>query len=302
MNRPRPARWLEPARALAAHPRLPDAASVVLVVLIGWQLAAITWAALPASEAGRMPEPAPIRAGGSEQASGADPNPAARLARLHLFGRPADGEDAGQSSGPANADAPETQLNLTLKGVYAPGDGEGVAIIAAGGGPEKVYSVGDEIAGNARISGIFDDRVVLRRNGRAETLRLDLADNGTTSADAGGSGVSPDAAAVREARRLRERLLDNPLQLARMVRFQPYRRNGELVGYRIRGRSGDAELLGELGIRPDDVITRINGIPLTDPANGNRALNELRDARMINVTVLRDGSSRQLSIPIGETG
>lgn len=301
MIRSNPARWFERARALALHPRLPDAAGVVLAALLGWQLAALTWTALPGTAAATMPEPQPPRAASGDTDPGADAS--ARLARLQVFGSVPDEEPQQDNSDKADADAPETQLNLTLKGAYAPGDGSGIAIVATGGGPEKVYAVGDTIAGNARITGIFGDRVVLRRNGRAETLRLDLADAGM-AADDGDDDESkaPASSAVERAAELRGRLRDNPLELARMVRFEPHRQDGELVGYRIQGRSGEAELLGELGIRPSDVITRINGIPLTDPANGNKALQELRDARMINVTVLRDGSSRRLSIPIGEAG
>ncbi|MEF8834372.1 MAG: PDZ domain-containing protein, partial [Halofilum sp. (in: g-proteobacteria)] len=87
-----------------------------------------------------------------------------------------------------------------------------------------------------------------------------------------------------------------------MVRFQPHTEDGELIGFRIQPRTNEARLLEEVGIRPDDVITRVNGIPLNDRAQGNRALQELRDASMIDVTILRDGRSQRLSIPIGAPG
>jgi len=293
--------WIERARAVPAHPRLPDAVALVLVVLLGWQLAGLTWAALPAPATARMPA-----ANVTESTSGAGATgeaPTARLARLHLFGEPpADGDR--DRSPETETDAPETQLNLTLMGVYAPGESGGLAIIATGGGPEKVYAVGDTIAGSARITGIFEDRVVLRRGGQAETLRMELAkvrsgpsNRQAETRDAGGGG-----GIVERARALRERLRQNPLELARMVRFQPYVEDGELVGFRIQPRSDDAQLLEEAGIRPSDVVTRVNGIPLNDRAQGNRALRELRDASMINVTILRDGRSERLSIPLGNPG
>jgi len=298
---PNTQQWIERLRAVLAHPRLPDAVGLVLVVLLGWQLAGLTWAALPAPASARMPATDAAASAGSGGDTGEAPT--SRLARLHLFGEPpADAERDGSPE--TETDAPETQLNLTLMGVYALGETGGLAIIGTGGGPEKVYAVGDTIAGSARITGIFADRVVLRRDGRAETLRMELAkvpsgqaDQRMPTGDAqGGGGI------VERARALRERLRQNPLELARMVRFQPYVEDGELVGFRIQPRSDEAQLLEEAGIRPSDIVTRVNGIPLNDRAQGNRALRELRDASMINVTILRDGRSERLSIPLGNPG
>lgn len=301
MRAPNTHRWIERARAALAHPRLPDAVGLILIVVLGWQLAGLTWAALPAPASARMPaanvaEPPGI---------GGDPGeaPAARLARLHLFGE-APADDGGTRSPETATDAPETRLNLTLTGVYAPGEAGGLAIITVGGGPEKVYAVGDTVAGSARITGIFEDRVVLRSNGRAETLRMDLAKAPPGQADrqVQTRGAEDDRGIIERARALRERIRQNPLELARMVRFQPYVEDGELVGFRIQPRSDEAQLLEEAGIRPSDVVTRVNGIPLNDRAQGNRALRELRDASMINLTILRDGRSERISIPLGSPG
>lgn len=294
-------RWTERVRAALAHPRLPDAVGLALVVALGWQLAGLTWAALPVPASARLPPAGAAEASGS--GSGTGEVPTARLARLHLFGEPP-ADDDRQRSPETETDAPETQLNLTLLGVYAPGESGGLAIIATGGGPEKVYAVGDTIAGSARITGIFEDRVVLRRDGRAETLRMDLAKvpSGQADRQVRTRGDGQGEGIIERARALRERIRQNPLELARMVRFQPYVEDGELVGFRIQPRSDEAQLLEEAGIRPSDVVTRVNGIPLNDRAQGNRALRELRDASMINVTILRDGRSEQLSIPLGSPG
>lgn len=288
-------------RAALAHPRLPDAVALVLVVALGWQLAGLTWAALPEPASARIPAASAAEASGSGSETGEAPT--ARLARLHLFGE-ATADDDRQRSPETETDAPETQLNLTLLGVYAPGESGGLAIIATGGGPEKVYAVGDTIAGSARITGIFEDRVVLRRDGRAETLRMELAKVASGQADrqAQTRGDNQGQGIIERARALRERIRQNPLELARMVRFQPYVEDGELVGFRIQPRSDEAQILKEAGIRPSDVVTRVNGIPLNDRAQGNRALRELRDASMINVTILRNGRREQLSIPLGNPG
>lgn len=296
--------WIDRARTLATHPRLPEVASVVLVVVLGWQLAGLTWALLPAAPAAAPPPgPAAGRSVDRPATSGSRTDPAARLAKLHLFGAADSGpEGAAAKARLAAANAPETRLDLTLKGVYAPGGGDGLAIISAGGGPEEVYAVGDTIAGDAEVSGVFADRVVLRRAGGPEVLRLEGAGE-QASAGATGADVAADPRRIAErARELRRRLLDNPFALARLVRFQPYRDDGELIGFRVQPRAADTAMLAELGIRPSDVITRVNGIELDAFDKGGQALQALRDARTVDVTLLRNGRRRQLSIPIGEAG
>ena len=305
MSRLHPRFWPDHARAAAAHPRTPDLASIALVAVLGWQLADLSWAMLPAPASATPAAPSPGTP--TETHSAGQPRAAAKLAALHLFGEAAPPEQV-EATPDTGADAPETELNLTLKGLYAPGTGRGFAIIAAGNGSEDVYSVGDTIAGGARISAIFADRVVLRRNGRAETLRLANVEVAPAEpegrvADAGERGVASDEDAIaRRAGELRTQLTENPLELARMVRFQPYVEDGELVGYRIQPRAAEAELLQDLGIQPTDVITRINEFSLSDPQQANQALQALRDARMINITLLRDGRSQRMSIPIGNPG
>jgi len=293
---------IERARTWIAHPRLPGAVASLLVVVLGLQLAGVTWSLLPAAPAAHAPAamPAQDHAGAGPAAT----DPAGELAALHLFGNaPSSADATGASTAPE--DAPETQLNLTLRGVYAPGGGDGIAIIAAGGGAEHVYATGDTVAGGARIRGVYGDRVVLERSGHLETLRMKTAEAATGGPGGGARAAAPSADEQRiaqRAREIRQRLLSNPMELARMVRFQPYVQDGQLLGYRIQPRAADARLLGDLGLRPSDVITEINGIPLNDPGQANQALQALRDAQMINVTVLRDGAQRTMSIPIGAPG
>lgn len=163
-------RGLGQARALIARPWFLNAA---LAALLGWQLAGLTWQALPANAALPPPPTGPTQV---EAAAGDGPPPAARLAQLSLFGEPPSPQAPELAE-----DAPETELDLVLRGIYAAGNGAGIAVIAAGDGDEEVYAVGDQIAGSARITGIFPDRVMLRRGGQAEILRLP-ADEAPTAA------------------------------------------------------------------------------------------------------------------------
>jgi general secretion pathway protein C len=291
-------RILERARSIVSGPAGVLVAELVLVASIAVVAALLTWQLLPGDTTRVDTRIEPEVATGS----GARGGDRIDLSSLHLFGRPPASRERMQPEAEP-ADAPETRLNLRLQGVFATGDGNGLAIIAAGNADESVFTVGDRVAGQARVDGIYSDRVILERDGSLETLKL-AAEGVTTRATA--SDAERDARGNRDlqriagkARELRSRLMSNPLELARMVRFQPYLRDGELVGYRIQPRAADAQLLAELGLRPTDVITSINGIELSDPAKAQQVLRRMQTADSISVSWLRDGEQRQMTIPIG---
>jgi general secretion pathway protein C len=297
-----PTAWADTMLRLATQPTSARVASALLAFVVGWQFGALAWRLVPAAPASEPPPAQRAVGGSSDGTRGAAQTAASKLASLHLFGRseggPGQSEQAQQE---VAADAPETQLNLTLKGVYAPGSGGGVAIITAGGGAEKVYAVGDTVKGDARVARILANRVILQRNGRAETLRMAGADKEPPAAsgnDRSASTPSNVDAIGQRAQQLRREILNDPGKLGRLVRFEPHVDEGELVGYKIRPREADAKLLKELGLEPSDTITRVNGEPLNDPRKANAVLRNLRDAARIRVTLMRDGQRRTIEVPL----
>ncbi|HBO11718.1 MAG TPA: type II secretion system protein GspC, partial [Halieaceae bacterium] len=68
------------------------------------------------------------------------------------------------------------------------------------------------------------------------------------------------------AAQYRERLYNDPQSLADVVRITAVRQGDQLVGYRVSpGRAG--EDFAALGFEPGDIVTGVNGLSLTDPAN-----------------------------------
>jgi general secretion pathway protein C len=97
----------------------------------------------------------------------------------------------------------------------------------------------------------------------------------------------------------RERFVREPLELAQRFASEPYRNaNNELVGFRIKAL-GDEQLLETLGIQETDVITQVNGIPLDDPMNVMKLMEELPSARTLNLQFLRDGQSSSVQVDVG---
>lgn len=277
--------------------------TALLVAVLGYSLAQATWVILA---------PGPSVVGGAAQAlrspagaAGADAESyARRIASLHLFG------EANQGPGPAQSiQAPETHLNLTLRGVAANDDPAlARAIIASPKAGEESYAIGDDIPGGAKLRKILPDRVLLERKGRYETLRLPkegLSDvTRTESAPATGpsgsgspptplSQLPPDAPLSE----YRDALVANPEELAQVGRAVAIRHDGRFAGFRIiPGRN--RELLKRIGIRPGDIVTAVNGIRLDNPLKGLEVLRNLSGATEVTVTVLRNGQPQTFSVPM----
>ncbi len=291
------------ARLAALAPQLVAAG---LVVLVSHDLAGLTWRVLaptPSARAASASNPQ-FQAIPREQI----PDYAAQIATLHVFGR-------APREAPARVlDAPETNLNLALRGVYATGDKQALAIIASGGGNEKFYHVGDVIAGGPILKDVYWDRVILENNRRVETLRLprskrggidvapakeaeaivQMADQGQHAYDQALAtttiGSAPVSASGINLGQLREQILQNPGRLGDMLQAVPARdESGQFEGYELIPQ-GNAQMFGQLGLQSGDVVTAVNGIAIDRPDKGLLALQDLVKADQVRLTVMRNGS------------
>lgn len=282
-------------------PRAPLAVAAALAAVLGWQLGALAWWAVP--------DPAPTSTSALSAVSAATlPQPSnagyeeERIVAGRLFGEPA---EAKGGAAPLPEEAPETQLNLTLRGVLTVGAGDGFAFIATGRAGESVYTPGQALPGNARLERVYGDRVLLSRNGALETLWLDRDESAARRStsrrqDDGVTQRFDSDRAARTARDLRARLREEPAELMRAVQFEPYEHNGKLHGYRVLPRGDATELLRGLGLTPDDVVTSINGIPLDDRRRLGEVVQALRTADEASVRFLRDGTTQSINIPIAD--
>ena len=142
--------------------RLPWLVSIVLLVLLIDVVSQLTWQWL--SPQAEIKTPVTRAVSGQVQ----QVNVAQQVASYHLFGR----ADVVANTGVPTV-APETKLNLVLRGVIASDKPEdAVAIIATRGGSEKGYSLDARLPGGAELKEIYTDRVILQHRGRLETLTL----------------------------------------------------------------------------------------------------------------------------------
>src|SRR5579863_3666043 len=204
-------RWVTPMQHAA-----PSITSFLLVVLLAWLLADLTWALIPQhapTSAAYLPPPT-VR---THQVD------TGRIADRHLFGVTA------VTSGGQNA--PDTTLALTLHGIVAGKNAQDSRALIVANGDEEPYAVGASLPGGAVIRAIFPDRVMLDRNGRVEALRLPKSEGGAPGGAVptmpAPAPVADDAAAApQNLGELRQQIAANPEKLMDVVRAMPVQDQG----------------------------------------------------------------------------
>jgi len=275
--------------------------ALLLAVVFGACVARLAWALVPPPENTWKPIPVPEQAPSSaEEANRYD---LARLTNADLMGAYQKPETPAQQD---VEDAPETRLSLKLLGVYAAEEPSlSRAIIASSGKDEKIYAIGDNISNNVELHSVFPDRVVISRDGKLETLRMERDGLGeqrparAKQSMRSGSRVTDDGnLTARNPEKLgdiRNELLADPTKAANYIRVVPASSGGQQRGYRIYpGR--ERELFEAAGLRPGDLVTAVNGISLDSPDTALRLLNELSNAQSINVTVERGGNVQNYTL------
>jgi general secretion pathway protein C len=272
--------------------------NLLLVVWIAWLLATMTWSVLSESEpAGTaLPEAVPIAPQVNQQ-----DELVRQLPNWHLFGEVARETEPVKTVVPV--DAPDTRLKLLLHGTFSSADAAlARAIIADERGNEEMYAVGDIVPGNAELSEIQVDKVILLRGGRYEILRLPrdtIAGDGEIATNSAAT-VSPSYATSQRLQSLRQTLRQDPKSLFGLVRTIPKKDDqGKMIGYILQpGR--ESELFEQMGLKPGDVVTHINDVNLDNLASGMRALRSVQSGDTVNMTVLRGDKQENLSFRIPE--
>lgn len=239
-----------------------------------------------------------------------------RMVGWHLFGKPGVATPAAAPVTPVaettragiEKGARETRLKLKLRGIVASTeDGLGHAIIEAKK-KQLVYTVGDKlpVPGKVVLAKVMPRQVVLDNGGKYELLvlfeetALDRA-AASTPAPTPQADASPpienraDEETTRLAQSYRERLYQNPQSLAEVVTVSAVREGSTLQGYRV-SPGKDQEQFAQLGFKPGDVITAINGVSLDNPANTMVLYNSMRNAQEAVFELQREDQQHTLSV------
>ena len=270
---------------------LPPAVSLLLVVLIAWQLAKMIWMLVPGSSIGDVvPLPASLPESTLAMQGSTDVR---TIADSHIFGRADIEEFEPLLIVEADADLADTRLvNLTLNGTVASEiPNYSVAIISDGGNDQEVYVIGDSVGNNTTLHAVYADRVVLNEKGVLTNLKLPREFKNAPVANvrrATTTRQKPD-----NSQSIQAVVTQNLTKLTDVIRPTPYRVEGKQVGFRVYpGR--DRRKFAALGLRPGDIIKDIDGRELTDASQAMQVFQSLGTSEQVTVTIEREGVSESL--------
>lgn len=206
----------------------------------------------------------------------------------HLFGVYHPKPQTGTGDKPVQA--PETRLQLSLLGLFQSDDPkQSSAIIAQKGQDAQLYHIGDEIPGNATLRDIYSDRVILSRQGRLETLRLE--DFGSLS---GVTEVSRPSRPAPPPHRPTGLSQERGMLIHRLG-LEPVNQ-GNAQGYKI-GPQAPRALLNQVGLKVGDVIVSVNGHQLGTEDSDLAALRSYRDKHAATIVVDRGDQQFTVNYP-----
>lgn len=220
---------------------------------------------------------------------------------------------------PKEAPPKPTELKLKLWGVVVHDDGSSYCVIEdLTAHKQDLYRISDTVAGSAVVKQIEWDRVILDRDGKDEILDLAPPQGGPVPAGivparaappgappanaAAPTGQNPHIRQISDAQYQIDRsevdsALDNMNQLFTQIRAVPHFDGGKSVGFRLFAiRQGS--IFDQLGLKNGDVIERINGSDLSDPAKALALFQQLRSEGTINMDYLRNKENKTVSYQI----
>lgn len=289
----------EAARVLSRlSGKLPQWVSLLLAIAVAWQLAMFVLQLLT-EPSQQLHAVTTLQTGAGEATSETD---ISVITDADLFGAFKDTGTDDRTELPEPglvSDVPETTLDLTLKGTIWDSERDRAVAIIEYRNEEKVYSIGDLVVAGATLYLVESDRVILQRaGGRLEELSLSELSRISASARPVNRQSSRLSLRTTSRNTMLRRAADSGA-LSEIIRPQPHFANGRLKGYRIYpGRQ--RRTFAELGFRPGDLATSINGVPLTDPDQSTNLLAGIDQGSQVTVTVERNGIPEVITIDLDQ--
>ncbi len=222
----------------------------------------------------------------------------------NVFGlsQPPMASEAPRSPEPREIILPSAEeLGLVLRGVVAAGPVRSRAIIEdTQANTTLPYKIGERVA-SATIESIEPERVVLRHQGQKAVLHIRSgASQGSPGATARPQRletmtpepVTSDAQAASPSAQLG--YVEN---LFRKATIKPHVKGGRTEGLEISGLE-ETPLTKLFGLRNGDIVQTVNGQDLTSKQKAFEVLKKARSQSKIDLRLLRDGKTKDLSFDL----
>ena len=238
------------------------------------------------------------------------------LSNLSLFGRV-----ERRNATPIPVDAPETKLDLKLQGIFTADEPENSAAIIKQKDKSDLYQIGDRISGNAVLTAVNSDHILIRRGTRLEKLMFNpefkgippvTSNNPRTTVNRENPNLSrqrlldrrneqvsqssPGSLIRQYAETHRELINQDPASALSSLGMTPVEED-EARGYQLDS-SNSNPLLQQTGLQPGDVILSVNGKPVGVAMNDSALVEQALEEKVVRVEVQRDSRKFFLTVPI----
>jgi len=268
--------------------RLKLAVLLVLLAALAHQVSLVVWQLMPTPQSTINQQSTPDVQSSDVEDQGANfQQQASAIGRAFLFGKAEKKREVVQ----VVEEAPQTQLNYKLRGVYfSPDKRLSSAIVETRPNDSQHYLLDQELADKIILAGIEKDHILINRYGKLERLNLEkpIPLKNLSGNQSAGGGTANQSALLRS---YKKRYTSNPMALATRFQAIPVQQDGKNIGFKLKALRGES-LLKKLSFEPDDVFTAVNGVALKNPFEAIDALKSLATADSISVTFMRNGTEQ----------
>jgi general secretion pathway protein C len=193
-------------------------------------------------------------------------------------------------------DVQPTNLNVRLKGVYAPlGSFPGFAILSIDGKPDVGVVGGSELKPGVKLNAVNADHILIAHDGILERVNFSTTQAGSV---APGPAVTAQSLNVRPvagstfavSRREFTTLLADPKQIAMLALLAAAPGGGIIIN-----DGADGALVAKLGLRQGDIIQKINGQPVMGKDDLLKIAMNSPNTPEVSVEGMRNGQPLKLS-------
>ena len=282
------------------------------VLATGYSLAEITWLALDdRSDAGIPRHVKPIL---SSKIATVDDFYGREIAEWDLFGVVTATKKAADKK--VELTAPDTRLQLVLKGVYVAPDAKKSSAIIAEKRNVKRYRIGDKVPGGVSLHEVQNQFVILKRGAKYETLRFTesslkapitakprtVKNASRRSAGSERRGIVNDirSGKITSVKDILNDYGANPAEQFAAVLMEagmePTNDDGG-AGLKV-GRSAPRDILKSIGLRSGDIVRSVNDFPVNELQGDDALLREILTSERAKIVIQRGSRRFTVNYPL----
>ncbi len=212
--------------------------------------------------------------------------------------------DSGGATASASDRSSASASGIRLKGVFAV-DGKTLsAAVINIGGRDLSLRIDESISDGVKLVEVRPDHIIVARGGVREKIEIDRMSAANTAASAAVNKAPPAASfrlnvasSSRNAYSLSRSELNNVLQDPNQINFLGNIAAASTGGVQVKDAPAGS-LAQKLGLQPGDIISSINGQPVSGPGDLARFYGQFGSTSSIRAEVRRGGSPMLLTYAI----